>query len=92
MKPTSAVVLFTLVATLALFQTAWALFKYVLDQRMMWINPTANVCEGCLANGYGLQKMDHEDRGSISVQPDECGRSNASTSTQSLLREENNAS
>jgi hypothetical protein len=91
MKPTSAVVLFTLVATLALFQTAWALFKYILDQRTMWIDPTANMCEGCLANGYGLQKMGREDSRSISVQPAECGCSNASTSTQSLLREENNA-
>ncbi|ORY19033.1 hypothetical protein BCR34DRAFT_582590 [Clohesyomyces aquaticus] len=43
-----AMIMFTLVANLALFHSAWALFKYVADRYMSWINKESNWCEGCI--------------------------------------------
>lgn len=43
-----AIVMFTLVANLALFHSAWALFKYVADRQVSWIDKESNWCEGCI--------------------------------------------
>lgn len=40
--------MFTLVANLALFQSAWALFKYVADRQVSWSGKESNWCEGCI--------------------------------------------
>lgn len=53
MKSRSAVALFTIVASLALFQTLWSIFKFLLDAKMGRDNPMANYCEGCIAGGNG---------------------------------------
>ncbi|KAH0559627.1 hypothetical protein GP486_003857 [Trichoglossum hirsutum] len=84
-KAASAMALFTLVANFALFQTAWTLFKYVLDQKVTWKNPARNYCEGCLAQGHGLIVMDDGDNN-----PKKTSKSlhSESSSTRGLLRYE----
>ena len=47
-KSLLAIVMFTLVANLALFHSAWVLFKYVVDQQVLWIDKESNWCEGCI--------------------------------------------
>jgi hypothetical protein len=88
-KPTSAMFLFTLVANLALFQTAWTIFKYVLDRRVTWKDPTANWCEGCLANGHEMAPVVHEENSMKSPQKAKRPDSIGSSSTGRLLGEEN---
>ncbi|CAI6339316.1 unnamed protein product [Periconia digitata] len=53
MKSKSAVALFTIVASLALFQPLWIIFKFLLDAKVRRDNPMANYCEGCIAGGNG---------------------------------------
>lgn len=84
-KSTSAMVLFTLVANLALFQTAWALFKYVLDRKVTWKNPYSNWCEGCRTDNHGLVTMVNEDNSSVDFQKTKRSYSIGSSSTRRLL-------
>jgi hypothetical protein len=88
-KPISAMVLFALVANLALFQTAWALFKYVLDRKVTWKDPSTNWCEGCLANNHGLVTIVNEDKSADNVKKTKRSYSIGSSSTGRLLGEEN---
>ncbi|KAI9774453.1 MAG: hypothetical protein M1839_001736 [Geoglossum umbratile] len=85
-KATSALVLFTLIANFALFQAAWALFKYVVDRKVTWKNPSTNYCEGCL-DGHGLTAMDDGDNDSINPQKTKNSHSRSS-STRGLLQDE----
>jgi len=86
-KATSTMFLYTLVANLALFQTAWGLFKHVLDQKTTWKDRTANYCEGCIENHGGVEMHDgeysrvnlHEEKGTPSI---------GSNSTKALLGDE----
>ncbi|KAI9859123.1 MAG: hypothetical protein M1813_007079 [Trichoglossum hirsutum] len=87
-KATSAVVLFTLVADFALFQTAWMLFKYVADRTATWKKPSGNYCEGCLDYRRRLIPMDDEDGDSINLQKAKNFHSRSS-STQSLVQDGN---
>lgn len=61
-KSNGTMVLLILVANFALFQTAWAIFKYFADKAATG-SPTAMYCEGCLPHDDGLATMENGDGG-----------------------------
>jgi hypothetical protein len=83
-KATSAMLLFTLVANLALFQTAWGVFKHVLDQRITWNNKETNYCQGCV-KGYGAVETHDSEYSPMIVQKEKSSPSIGSVSTKALL-------
>lgn len=61
-KSNGTMVLLILVANFALFQTAWAIFKYFADKAATG-SPTAMYCEGCLPHDDGFATMENGDGG-----------------------------
>ena len=86
-KATSTMFLFTLVANLALFQTAWGIFKHVLDQKTTWKDKKANYCEGCI-QGYVAVEMHDGEYSPISLHKEKSSPSIGSSSSKALLRGE----
>lgn len=86
MKPVSAVVLFTLVATLAVFQSAWTVFKWVLDGSVTWKDRTANWCEGCIAHSRELGRMGEGKFGKVQGQMVGCRGTDESSSLRGLKK------
>ena len=88
MKPMTAVIMFSIVSTLALFQTAWTVFKYVVDQRVMWKDERANWCEACLAKRqHELKVLGNEDSSSVRDRKPGYRDSDQLSDTRSLLRD-----
>ncbi|KAJ4286157.1 hypothetical protein N0V90_013506 [Kalmusia sp. IMI 367209] len=87
-KATSTMFLFTLVANLSLFQTAWGVFKHVLDQKTTWKNKTANYCEGCFIKDYGVIEMHDGEYSPMSLRQEQNSPSIGTNSTKALLGDE----
>lgn len=83
-KATSTVFLVVIVANMALFQTAWGLFRHVLDQKTTWKDERANYCEGCI-KGYGAVEMHDGEYSPMIVQKEKSAPSIGSSSTKALL-------
>lgn len=89
-KSTSTMFLFTLVANLALFQTAWGIFKHVMDQKVTWKDETANFCEGCVKGVKEYRPVETRDGeySPVSLHKENNSPSIGSESTKALLGDE----
>lgn len=83
-KATSTMFLVTLVANLSLFQTAWGVFKHVLDQKTTWKDEKSNYCEGCIKD-YRVVEMHDGEYSPISLHKEKSSPSIGSNSTKALL-------